>query len=67
MLIHHNFAKKVGLASLKRSVDELHIDKLKTVPVIKKDMYNKLVPKVNAISTSKLDKKIDKYIRMINI
>ena len=94
MSIHHNLLKKVGLASLRTSVDELYIDKLKTVPddlnnqdsklnkididkikpfpvnlknlsdfwlmiLLEKDVFDKLFTKINAISTSILDKKTD--------
>ena len=58
-------ARKTDLASLKLEVNELDIDKLKTVPVdlsklsnvgdndvVKKIDYNNLVIKVNAIDTS---------------
>ena len=61
-----DFAKKVDLASLKLDVDELDIDKLKTVPVdlsklsnvvdndvVKKTVFDKLVAKVNAIFTNR--------------
>ena len=61
-----DFAKKVDLASLKLDVDELDIDKLKTVPVdlsklsnvvdndvVKKTVFDKLVAKVNAICTNR--------------
>ena len=60
-----NFALKTNLANLKTDVDKLHIDKLVPVPVdlsklsdvikndvVKKDVYNKLVAKVNNIDTS---------------
>ena len=61
-----SFALKGNLANLKAEVDKLGIDKLVPVPVdlskvsdvkknvvVKKDVYNKLVTKVNAIDTSK--------------
>ena len=61
-----SFALKTNLASLKTEVDKLDIDKLVPVPVdlsklsdvvkndvVKKDVYNKLVAKVNGIDTSK--------------
>ena len=57
--------KKTNLASLKSDFDRLEIDKLKTSPVdlselsnvlknevVKKDVYNKLVKKVNFIKTT---------------
>ena len=60
-----SFALKTNLASLKTEVDKLDIDKLVPVPVdlsklsdvvkndvVKKDVYDKLVTKVNAIDTS---------------
>ena len=60
-----NFALKTNLANLKTDVDKLHIDKLVPVPVdlsklsdvikndvVKKDVYDKLVTKVNNIDTS---------------
>ena len=60
-----DFAKKVDFVSLKSDVDELDIDKLKTVPVdlcklsnvvnndvVKKSVYEKLVTKVNAMDTN---------------
>ena len=59
------FALKTNLASLKTKVDKLDIDKLAPVPVdlsklsdvvkndvVKKDVYDKLVTKVNNIDTS---------------
>ena len=57
------FAKKNDLAGLKSDVDELNIDKFKTVPVdlskqsnevdnVMKTEYDKLVNKVNIIHTS---------------
>ena len=59
------FALKATIANLKTEVGKLDIDKLKPVPtdlskisnvvrndVLKKDVYNKLVTKVNAIDTS---------------
>ena len=59
------FALKITLASLKTEVDKLDIDKLAPVPVdfskasdevkndvVKKAVYDKLVPKVNNIDTS---------------
>ena len=61
-----NFALKANLAILKNKVDKLDIDKLGPVhvdlsklsdvvksDVIKKAEYNKLVPKVNGIDTSR--------------
>ena len=60
-----SFALKTNLANLKSKVDKLNIDKLKPVPtdlsrlcnvvkneVVKKDVYNKLVIKVDNIDTS---------------
>ena len=60
-------AKKVDLASLKPEIDKLDIDKLETTPVdskklsyvldkkvIKKDVYDELVKKVNAIQIMKV-------------
>ena len=60
-----SFALKANLASLKTEVDKLDIDKLAPVPVdlsklsdvvkndvVKKDVYDKLVAKVNSIDTS---------------
>ena len=60
-----SFALKSNLASLKTEVDKLDIDKLVPVPVdlsklsdvvkndvVKKDVYDKLVTKVNNIDTS---------------
>ena len=59
------FALKTNLANLKTEVDKLNIDKLVPVPidlsklsdvvkndVVKKDLYNKLVAKVDNIDTS---------------
>ena len=59
------FALKTNLANLKTEVDKLDIDKLVPVPVdlrklsdvakndaMKKDVYDKLVAKVNSIDTS---------------
>ena len=61
-----SFALKSNLASLKTEVDKLDIDKLVPVPVdlsklsdvvkndvVKKDVYDKLVAKVNSIDTSR--------------
>ena len=61
-----SFALKTNLANLKGEVDKLDIDKLVPVPtdlsdisnvvkndVLKKDVYDKLVTKVNSINTSK--------------
>ena len=61
-----SFALKTNLANLKAEVDKLDIDKLVPVPVdlsklrdvvkndvVKKDVYDKLVTKVNAIDTSR--------------
>ena len=60
-----SFALKTNLADLKTEVDKLDIDKLAPVPVdlsklsdvvkndvVKKDVYDKLVAKVNSIDTS---------------
>ena len=59
-----SFALKTNLANLKTEVDKLDIDKLVPVPVdlsklsdvvkndVKKDVYNKLVTKVDNIDTS---------------
>ena len=60
-----SFALKTNLATLKTEVDKLDIDKLLPVPVdlsklsdavknnaVKKDVYDKLVAKVNSIDTS---------------
>ena len=60
-----SFALKTNLANLKTEVDKLDIDKLAPVPVdlsklsdvvkndvVKKDVYDKLVTKVNNIDTS---------------
>ena len=60
-----NFALKTNLANLNTKVDKLDIDKLKPLPtdlsklsnvvkngVVKKDVYDKLVVKVNNIDTS---------------
>ena len=60
-----SFALKINLANLKIEVDKLDIDKLAPVPVdvsklsdlvkndvVKKDVYNKLVTKVDNIDTS---------------
>ena len=67
-ILHVNtssFALKTNLAILKSEVDKLDTDKLKPVPtdlsklsnvvkndVVKKDVYDKLVTKVNNINTS---------------
>ena len=56
-----SFALKTNLANLKTEVDKLDIDKLVPVPVdlsklsdvVKKDVYDKLVTKVNNIDTSR--------------
>ena len=61
-----SFASKTNLASLKTVVDEINVDKLKTVPddlaklsnvvkndVVKKTECNKLVTKVDKIDTTK--------------
>ena len=61
-----SFALKTNLANFISKVDKLDIDKLKPVPtdfsklrnvvkndVVKKDMYDKLVTKVNNIDTTK--------------
>ena len=55
-----SFALKINLANLKTKVDKLDIDKLAPVPtdlsklsnVVKNDVYDKLVTKVNNIHTS---------------
>ena len=60
-----SFALKTNLANLKTEVDKLDIDKLVPIPtdlsklgnvvkndVVKKDVYHKLVSKVNATDTS---------------
>ena len=60
-MLTSSFALKANLASLKTEVDKLDIDKLAPVPVnlsklsdvVKKDVYDKLVAKVNGIDTSK--------------
>ena len=68
-MLHHDassFALKTNLANLKTEVDKLDIDKLVPVPVdlsklsdvvkndvVKKDIYDKLVAKVNSIDTSR--------------
>ena len=57
---YSSFALKTNLASLKIQVDKLDIDKLMPVPVdlsklsdvVKKNVYDKLVAKVNDIDTS---------------
>ena len=62
-----SFALKTNLANLKTEVDKLNIDKLVPIPVdlsklsdvvkndvVKKDVYHKLVAKVNNIDTSGL-------------
>ena len=57
---YSSFALKTNLASLKTQVDKLDIDKLMPVPVdlsklsdvVKKNVYDKLVAKVNDIDTS---------------
>ena len=67
-----SLALKSNLAGLKTKVDKLGIDKLVPVPVdlsklsdvvkndvIKKDLYDKLVTKVNNTDTSGLVKKTD--------
>ena len=61
-----SFALKTNLATLKTEVDKLDIDKLAPVPtdlsklsnvvkndVVKKDVFDKLVTKVNNIDTNK--------------
>ena len=61
----YKLAAKSDLASLKAEINQIDVDKLKTVPldlsklsdavnneVVKKTMYNKLVAKVNNIDTS---------------
>ena len=65
ILIKQNFALKTNLANLKTEVDQLDIDKLVLVPVdssklsdvvkndvVKKNVYDKLVTKVNNMDTS---------------
>ena len=60
-----NFALKTNLATLKAEVDKLEINKLVPIPVdlsklsdvvkndvVKKDVYNKLVAKIDNINTS---------------
>ena len=60
-----SFGLKTNLANSKTELDKLDIDKLKPVPtdlsklsnvvkndVVKKDVYNKLVTKVNAVDSS---------------
>ena len=55
-----SFALKINLENLKTKVDKLDIDKLAPVPtdlsklsnVVKNDVYDKLVTKVNNIDTS---------------
>ena len=62
-----SFALKLNLANLKSEVDKLDIDKLKPVPtdlsklskvvkndIVKKDVYNKLVNKVDNIDTGEV-------------
>ena len=57
-----SFALKKNLVNLKNEVDKLDIEKLVPVPVdlsklsdvVKKDVYDKLVTKVNSIDTSRL-------------
>ena len=76
-LMHQIFAKKADLASFKLDVDELDSHKLNTVPVdlsklssvvdndvVKRTVYDKLVPKVNAIETNELVLKFN--ITLIN-
>ena len=61
-----SFALKTNLANLKTEVDKLDIDNLVPIPtdlrklsnmvkndVVKKDIYDKLVAKVNGVDTSK--------------
>ena len=61
-----NFTLKSNLAYLKSEVDKIDIDKLKTLPVnlsklskvvnndvVKKNVYNKLVTKVNNIDSTR--------------
>ena len=68
-----NFALKTNLANLKTEVDKLDIDKLVPVPtdlsklsnvvkndVVKKDVYDKLVAKVNNIDANDFVLKTDK-------
>ena len=70
-----SFALKTNLANLKTEVDKLDIEKLVPVPVdlsklsdvvkndvVKKDIYDKLVSKVNNIDTSGFVLKIKFYI-----
>ena len=76
-MIHQIFAKKDDLTSLKSDVDESDIYKLKTVPfdlsklssvvnndVVKRNVYDKLVTKVNAIDTNEFVLKFN--VTMIN-
>ena len=75
-----SFALKTNLANLRTEVDKLDVDKLKTVPVdlsklsnvvksdvVKKTVYDKLVPKVNNINTSGLIKKTDYNTKITEI
>ena len=68
MLILQVFALKANLANLKTEVDKLDIDKLQPVPVdlsklsdvvkndvVKKDIYDKLVTKGNAVPLNNID------------
>ena len=67
-----SFALKINLANVKTEVDKLNVDKLSTIPVdlsklgnvvkndvVKKTVYDKLVPKVDNIDTSGLVKETD--------
>ena len=75
-----SFVLKKNLANLKTEVDKLDIDKLVPVPVdlsklsdvvknnvVKKDVYDKLVSKVNAIDASEfvLKTKYDKKTKVL--
>ena len=68
-----NLAAKSYLASLKAEVDKIIVDKLKTTPsnlvdnVVKKNIYDELFAKVNAIDSSKLVKKTDYNIKIKEI
>ena len=68
LLPFDSFASKTNLTNLKSEVDKLDIDKLVPVPVdlrmlsdlvkndvVKKDEYNKLVAKVNAVPLNNID------------
>ena len=74
-----SFVLKKNLANLKTEVDKLDIDKLVSVPVdlsklsdvvkrdVKRDLYDKLVSKVNAIDASEfvLKTKYDKKTKVL--